>query len=341
MTAQPAGELAIEPLPETMLAWQVVEAGDPPDSLSLNEIEVPHPGAGEVLIEVWSAGVGLADVEGMRRADLGLHTPGVELCGEIVAVGEGVTRSRLGERVVGATLEPHGSLAKFALARATDVFPAPTRLDDATASVFHIPYQVGWMGLYRRATVRVGEALVVHAAAGGLGSAAVQLGRAAGAKVIAVVGSAEKIEVCKRLGADVVIDRSSTDVVEAVRKATDGAGADVIYDPVGGAAFTQSTRMVAFEGRIIIVGFAGGRMNKLPTEQVLDGNFSIYGLNWRSYLDAKPEIVVRAHADLSSLAEVGALRPLLTAKLDFEDAPEALTRLATGGGIGRIAVSPP
>lgn len=325
-----------------MLAWQVTGPGEPPDCLSLNEIEIPVAGAGEVLVEVWSAGLSRADVETLRGPAAGPTplTPGLELCGEIVAVGEGVTRSRLGERVIGVTQEPHGSLARYALARACDVFAAPTRLDDAEASVFHVAYQVGWMGLYRRAAVRVGDALVVHGATGALGSAAVQLGRAAGAKVIAVVSSVERAALARRLGAEVTIDRTSGDVVEEVRKATDGAGADVVYDPVGGETVEQSLRMAAFEGRIVLVGGAAGEA-AASAPQLVDGNVSLFGLGWRHYLDAAPQVVVRAHADLSSLAEVGALRPRMAGKLDFEDAPEGLATLAAGAATGRWAVSPP
>lgn len=360
VSAQPAEELGQEAATGAMLAWQVTGPGDPPDSLSLNEIGVPSAGPGEVVVEVWSAGLGAADLRASRRPPSGSTkrsgrpsarpspkpstspsttsqvtplTPGLELCGEIVAVGEGVSRARLGERVIGLTREPHGSLARFALARARDVLAAPSRLDDAEASVFHVAYQTGWMGLYRRAAVRVGDALVVHDAAGALGSAAVQLGRAAGAKVIAVVGSAEQAALARRLGAEVTADRSAGDVVEEVRKATDGAGADVVYDPVGGQAFEESLRMAGFEARIVLVG--------PPGAVSAPGNVSLFGLDWRTYLDARPEIVVRAHADLSSLAEVGALRPPMAGKLEFQDAPAGLAALAAGTGIGRLAVRPP
>ena len=141
-----------------------------------------------------------------------------------------------------------------------DVVPAPTGLDDAGASVFHIAYQTGWFGLYRRANLRVGETLLVHAAAGGVGSAAIQLGRAQGAHVIGVVGSADKVPVARKLGAETVIDRSEEDVVEAVKAATKGRGVDVVFDPVGGPAFELSTKVIAFEGRIVVVGFAGGEI---------------------------------------------------------------------------------
>jgi len=306
----------VEPvdIPESMLAWQVVAAGEPADVMQLKEVAVPRPGPGQVLIEVWSAGLNFPDAL-LARGSYQEHpelpfTPGLEVCGEIVGVGEGVNRVRLGERVIGVTSLPHGSLAKFAVADAVDVLPAPPLLDDASASVFHIAYQTGWFGLYRRAALRVGDSLLVHAAAGGVGSAAVQLGRAAGAKVIAVVGSAEKVPVARRLGADIVIDRSEQDVV-------------------------------AVEGRIVIVGFASGDIPQAATNHVMVKNYSVLGLHWGLYRKYKPELIVRAHDDLGSLVEVGALAPLVSQKLSFEDAPDGIAQVASGATVGRLAVSPP
>ena len=337
----------VEPveIPDSMLAWQVSAAGEPADVMHLKELPVPRPGPGEVLIDVWSAGLNFPDALLARgtyqeRPDLPF-TPGLEVCGEIVGVGEGVNRVRLGERVIGVTTLPHGSLAKFAIARSLDVLQAPSLLDDTSASVFHIAYQTGWFGLYRRANLRVGDTLLVHAAAGGVGSAAVQLGRAAGAKVIAVVGSAEKVPVARKLGADVVIDRSSQDVVAAVREATDGRGVDVVYDPVGGPAYEVSKKVIAFEGRIVIVGFASGEIPQAAASHLLVKNYSVIGLYWGLYRKLKPELVARAHDDLSSLVEVGALSPLVSQKLSFEDAPDGIARLAAGLTVGRLAVSPP
>lgn len=332
-------------IPESMLAWQVVGAGEPADVMSLKEIPVPSPGPGEVLIDVWSAGLNFPDALLARglyqeRPELPF-TPGLEVCGEIVGVGAGVNRVRLGERVIGVTSLPSGSLAKFALARSLDVLPAPSLLDDTSASVFHIAYQTGWFGLYRRANLRVGDTLLVHAAAGGVGSAAVQLGQAAGAKVIAVVGSAEKVQVARKLGAHIVIDRSEQDVIAAVKEATGGRGVDVVYDPVGGPAYEISKKLIAFEGRIVIVGFASGEIPQAATNHLMVKNYGVLGLHWGLYRKLKPELVARAHDDLCSLVEVGALSPLVSQKLSFEDAPDGIARVASGETVGRLAVSPP
>ncbi len=345
MTTEASPIMASVDFPEDMLAWQVPKPGEPADVLTLGEVHVPRPGPGQVMIEIWSAGLSFPDVLLSRGS---YHeqpempfTPGLEACGEIVGVGPGVDRVRLGERVIGVMALPHGSLAKYAIARSIDVLPAPTRLGDASASVFHVAYQTAWFGLYRRASLRVGDVLLVHAAAGGVGSAALQLGRAAGAKVIGVVGSPEKVPVAKRLGAEIVIDRSQQDIAEAVREATDGKGVDVVFDSVGGEAFEASTSVIAFEGRVVLVGFAGGKIPQAQTEHILDGNYAVYGLNWRLYHDRDPALVARAHADLTSLVEVGALAPLVSDKVQFEDTPDALTKIAAGETVGRIAVSPP
>lgn len=345
MTTEASPIMASPDMPADMLAWQVPKPGEPADVLTLGEVAVPRPGPGQVLIEIWSAGLSFPDVQLARGS---YHqqpempfTPGLEACGEIVGVGVGVERVRLGERVIGVMAMPHGSLAKYALARSSDVLAAPNKLGDASASVFHVAYQTAWFGLYRRAQVRVGDTLLVHAAAGGVGSAAVQLGRAAGAKVIGVVGSAEKVPVAKRLGAETVIDRSQQDVADAIRDATGGKGVDVVFDSVGGEAFEASTSVIAFEGRVVLVGFSGGKIPQAQTEHVLDHNYAIYGLNWALYRDRDPALVARAHADLTSLVDVGALAPLIFDKVQFEDAPDALARIAAGETVGRIAVSPP
>lgn len=338
---------AVDPvqIPGSMLAWQVTAAGEPVDVMSLQEVAVPRPGPGEVLVDVWSAGLNFADAllaRGTYQERPALpFTPGLEVCGEIVSVGAGVNRSRLGERVIGVTALGHGALARFALARSADVLPAPTQLDDTHASVFHIAYQTGWTGLYRRANLRVGDSLLVHAAAGGVGSAAVQLGRAAGARVIAVVGSAEKVPVARQLGAHVAIDRSSQDVVAAVEEATEGRGVDVVYDPVGGPAHEVSKKVVAFEGRIVVVGFASGDVPQIAADHLLVKNYSVLGLHWGLYRTMNAELVARAHDDLCSLVGVGALLPLVSDRLSFEDAPEGIARLASGATVGRLAVSPP
>jgi NADPH2:quinone reductase len=156
-----------------------------------------------------------------------------------------------------------------------------------------------------------------------------------------VVGSASKVEVARSLGADLVIDRSSTDIVEAVRSFTKGRGADVAYDPVGGAAFTTAARALAFEGRLIVVGFAGGVITEVALNHALVKNYSILGLHWGLYRAKDPKLVRRAHDDLCNLVEAGGIRPLVSQRLPFEDAAAGLDRLAQGDTVGRLTVLPP
>lgn len=326
----------------TMRAWRVFAAGDPVLVMKLDEVPVPSPGPGQVLVEVASAGLGLTDARLAQGLSVNApplpFTPGLELCGEIVGVGPGVSQYRLGERVIGQTSLPHGSLARFAVARAQDVFPAPVALDDAPASVFHISYLTAWLGLYRRAAVHVGEWVLVHGAAGGLGSAAVQLALAAGAKVIALVGSNDKVKEVRALGAQVVLNRQVQNIEEAVRELTGGRGVQVVFDPVGGPMFEQSCRLVGFEGRIVVAGFASQQAVPVAPEQVRGANFTVLGVNSALYREREPELVQRAHADLTALLEAGAVRPMLAASLLFEQAPFGIARLAEAVSHGRLAV---
>ncbi len=328
----------------SMRAWQVPALGEPAEVMQLVELPVPEPGPGQVLVEVWAGALNFADVLLARghyqdRPELPF-TPGLELCGLVVAVGEGVSPHQVGERVIGTVTLPHGALATHAICAASEVMPAPPGLDDVHASAMHIAYQTAWFALYRRAALRVGEHVLVHAAAGGVGSAAVQLALAAGARVIGVVGDAGKVEAARRLGCGTVIDRSTTDVREAVLKATDGHGADVVFDPVGGEAFEVSTKVVAFEGRIVLVGFASGKIPTPALNHALVKNYSILGLHWGLYRTKAPQLVARCHDDLVRLSSARAVRPLVTEQLSLADAADGLRRLGEGSTTGRLVVLP-
>ncbi len=245
-----------------MKAWRVHELGEPRDVLRFEEIDDPTAGPGQLLVRTLAAPANFPDVllcRGKYQVRPPLpFTPGVELCGEVISVGENVTRFSVGDRVIGNPNLPLGAFAERTVMDEVNAFPAPASLDDASASALFIGYQTAWFALHRRTRLLEGETLLVHAAAGGVGSAAVQLGKAAGARVIGVVGGSEKAEYCRRLGADLVIDRHTDDFVPLVKEFTGGKGADVVFDPVGGDAYTGSTKCIAFEGRIVIIGFAGG-----------------------------------------------------------------------------------
>ncbi|MER5448421.1 NADPH:quinone oxidoreductase family protein [Streptomyces sp. NPDC002766] len=317
-----------------MQAWQVHELGEPSEVMRLQDVQAPTPGDGQVLLKVRAANINFPDVL-MARGHYQVRpplpfTPGVEICGE----------TEDGRRVLANPALPYGGFAEYAVADAAAVLPAPDSLDDAEAAALHIGYQTGWFGLHRRARLEAGETLLVHAAAGGVGSAAVQLGKAAGATVIGVVGGAEKAAVARELGCDVVVDRKSEDVVAAVKEATGGRGADVIYDPVGGDAYTQSTKVVAFEGRIVVVGFASGGIPSPGLNHALVKNYSILGLHWGLYNTKNPKLVLHCHEQLTELAARGAIKPLVSERVPLGEAAAAVQRVADGVTTGRVVVVP-
>jgi NADPH2:quinone reductase len=323
-------------------AWRVHELGEPRDAMRLDDVPDPEPGPGEVLVRLRAAAVNFPDALLCRgqyqiRPELPF-TPGVELCGEVVALGEGVSGLATGERVIGSPALPAGAFGEFSLMDAARTFPAPPALDDAEAAALFIGYQTGWFGLHRRAALQPGETLLVHAAAGGVGSAAIQLGKAAGARVVGVVGGAAKVDVAKQLGADVVIDRREEDFVAAVKDLTEGRGADVIYDPVGGDAYNRSTKCIAFEGRLLVIGFASGTIPTPGLNHALIKNYSIVGLHWGLYNTKDPKAVRQAHDDLTVLSERGVVKPLISERVALADAADAVQRLADGSTVGRVAV---
>jgi NADPH2:quinone reductase len=330
---------------QRMRAWQVREVGEPADVLAIGEVAVPTPGPGEVLVEVWATALNFPDVL-MVQGKYQLRppvpfVPGIEMCGLVVAAGPGVSQHVVGDRVIGMPRPPHGSLARYAIAANAELFPAPPGLDDVPAAALHVAYQTAWFALNQRAGLRVGQTLLVTAAAGGVGSATVQLGKAIGARVIGVVGSQAKAETAKLLGCDTVIDRSSEDVVDAVRNATGGRGVDVVVDMVGGDSYTAATKVVAFGGKIVVVGFTSGQIPQPGLNHALLKNYSIIGLHWGRYLTEDPALVARCHTDLTRLVDVGAVRPFVSEELPFEEAGAALVRLATGDTVGRIVVHAP
>ncbi|MFD3905111.1 MULTISPECIES: NADPH:quinone oxidoreductase family protein [unclassified Streptomyces] len=317
-----------------MQAWRVHRNGEPGEVMRLEETDRPTPGDGQVLVEVRAANVNFPDAllcRGQYQVRPPLpFTPGVEVCGT----------TEDGRRVLATPALPHGGFADFVVADEAALLPAPDALDDAEAAALHIGYQTGWFGLHRRARLQPGETLLVHAAAGGVGSAAVQLGKAAGAKVIGVAGGPEKAAVARELGCDLVVDRHSEDIVAAVKEATGGRGADVVYDPVGGDAYAKSAKCVAFEGRILVVGFASGSIPAPALNHALVKNYSVVGLHWGLYNTKDPAAVRACHEELTKLAEQGIVKPLISERVAMAGAADAVRRVAEGTSTGRIVVLP-
>ncbi|WP_236827787.1 MULTISPECIES: NADPH:quinone oxidoreductase family protein [unclassified Blastococcus] len=303
--------------------------------MSLDEVDRPTPGEGQVLVKVRAAALNFPDVlmaMGMYQEKPPLpYTPGVELCGEIVETGQ---------RVIGSPAGGPGAFAEYALMDAAAAFPVPDEMTDEKAASLYLTYQTGYVGLHRRAHLQAGETLLVHAGAGGVGTAAIQLGKAAGATVIATAGGARKTEVCKQLGADHVIDYTTEDFVPIVKEVTGGRGADVVYDPVGGDVFDKSRKCIAFEGRIVVVGFTSGRIPEAPANHLLVKNYSVVGLHWGLYRKHDPSVFTETHEQLVRLVQEGTVDPLVGEVLPLDQAPQALLKLASRDTVGKVVLVP-
>ncbi len=317
-----------------MRAWRVHELGDP-SSMTLDEVPTPTPGEGQLLVRVRAAALNFPDVlmamgTYQERPPLP-YTPGVELCGVVEGTGQ---------RVLGSPSRGPGAFAEYALMDAAGAWPVPEGMTDEKAAALYLTYQTGHVGLHRRAHLQPGEWLLVHAGAGGVGSAAIQLGKAAGARVIATAGGPEKVQVCRDLGADHVIDYTADDFVPAVKDLTGGRGADVIYDPVGGDVFDKSRRCIAFEGRLVVVGFTSGRIPEAPANHLLVKNYSVVGLHWGLYRQMDPLRIGIVHEELTRLVTDGRVDPLVSQVLPLEEAPRALAALAHRGTVGKVVLRP-
>ncbi len=326
-----------------MRAWQVQKHGEPRDALALVETPVPEPGPGLLRVRVSASALGLPDLL-MCRGAYALtpalpFTPGQELVGVVSAAGEGA-RLAVGERVmaVSAFFRGHGGFAEEALALDEFAFPAPKAMGDAEAAGFLIPYHTAYAGLVRRAALETGETLLVLGGAGGTGSAALQLGRALGARVLATAAGPEKAAFCRDLGAQLVIDYRREDIAEAVRQATEGRGADVIYDPVGGDAFDAATRCIAHEGRILAVGFASGHWGRPSLAHAAMRNYSIVGVMPGGYDLASKRRVQEA---LVAYHRRGEIRVPVHRTLPFDALPEGLDELGRGRVLGKAVLAGP
>ncbi|MGB3635398.1 MAG: NADPH:quinone oxidoreductase family protein [Rubrobacteraceae bacterium] len=326
-----------------MRAWQVKELGDPKNTLTLEEVADPSPGAGEVVVEVEAAALNFFDIllckgEYQERPDLPF-TPGAEVAGTVTSAGD-ETELEEGARVLATPPLPNGGFAERVSVPESAAYPIPDDMPFEDAAALHIVYQTAFFALHRRAGLREGETVLVHAGAGGVGSAAIQLARAAGARVFATAGGEEKVEVCRSLGAELAIDYKQENFIEMVKEATDGRGADVIFDPVGGDVFDGSRRCVAFEGRIVVIGFAGGRIPEAPANHLLVKNYSVLGLHWGLYGKIMPHLVRETHEELMDLYKAGEIKPLIYRSVPFEELPGALESLGSRGTYGKLVTLP-
>jgi NADPH2:quinone reductase len=325
-----------------MRAWQVQGVGEPIDVLQEVELEPPPPGPGQVRIRVTAAGIGLPDVF-MCRGTYPLTPPlpftsGQEATGTITAVGEGVDLP-IGARVMSVTMftDGHGSFAEECLVAASGAFAVPDGLTPAEAAGFWIPHLTGWIGLVDRGGIAAGDWLAVLGAAGGSGIAAVQLGHALGARVIAVVSDDERAAFCRELGADATLNHRDGALAPALREITGGHGVDLIYDPVGGAVAEDAARAMARYGRLLAVGFASGQWPKLATHDLVITNTSLVGVFAGGYSRAELDDI---HAHLAGLVGDGRLRNAVTAEVPFAELPVALQRMADRSVVGKLVMVP-
>lgn len=312
------------------------------EALRLGEMPEPVAGPGQLLIEVKAAGLNFADSlmsagKYQVKPDLPF-VPGLELAGIVRALGPGVTGHAVGDRVM-ATVD-HGAFAALALCQAADAFPIPAGLDFPAAAGFPIAYGTSYGALVWKARLQPGETLLVHGAAGGVGLTAVEIGKALGARVIATAGGPEKLAIARAHGADQVIDYRTEDIRERVKALTDGKGADVVYDPVGGDVFDASLRCVNWNARLIVVGFAGGRVPSIPANVLLVKNVDALGFYWGSYRRHRPDLLAAGFAALAGMLAEGRLNPHLCETLPLADWQRGFEALLGRRSTGKVVFMP-
>lgn len=333
-----------------MRRWIVESFGTPEDAWRLEEnAKSFEPGPGQIKIKVEAAGLGLPDVL-MSHNNYPMtpplpFTPSQEAAGEVIAVGDGVDHDLLGTRVLGPTLiqAGRGGLADECLMQASGIgpqafagsLPVPDEMSGVEAAGFFIPYQTAWVALVRRAQINAGDTLLVLGASGSSGSAAVQLAKAKGARVIAVAGGSEKAAFCKSIGADEVIDRKQQDITQTARQLTDGKGVSMVFDPVGGKAARAAFNALAFEGKFIVIGYASGEWAQIATPETLMKNISIVGAMPIGYTAAQ---VLTAHQDLLHHWRQGQLKISNCQVFEFDDAQSAIAHIGANKVEGKVVV---
>lgn len=311
-----------------------------PEGLVIEEVPTPVPGPGEVLIDVAACGVNFPDsliIQGKYQVRPSLpFSPGLELAGTVSALGAGVTGLTVGDRV--AAHPTSGAFAEQVTVPAELAFPIPDAMDFPTAAGFLIAYGTSHHALKDRGQLRPGETLLVLGAAGGIGLTAVELGKVMGARVIAAASSDEKLALCKRYGADEVINYSSEDLRERVKQLTGGRGVDVVYDPVGGPYAEPMVRSLARYGRYLVLGFAAGDIPRIPLNLMLLKQCAIVGAYWGAFVAAEPEHNARNLAELFDWYAQGKLHPHISATYPLARAADAINHVAGRRALGKVVL---
>jgi NADPH2:quinone reductase len=343
-----------------MRAWRLHEYGQPTDVLQLDSVPVPSPDAGELLVKVQGIPLNLNDLERITGGNMMVrpelpYSPGMEVMGIVDACGDGVGEW-LGRRVVAMPKGAHGGYAEYAACPAVSAFAMPESIPMPDAAALYFPFHLAWLGLFDRADLQAGETVLIHAAAGGSGSAAIQLAVNAGARVFATAGTDEKVQLCRDLGAHVGINYNTADFSEVVLAETANRGVDVVFDNVGEAVMEASLKCTKYNGRYLMMGFAS---NKLVADEpfivprrIALGNLKLCGvllayqapdaaeflktaMGWNF---ATTELGARINAEIVDLVLAGKIKPVIGSVVDFADTPAAIQAMADRQTVGRTII---
>jgi NADPH2:quinone reductase len=322
-----------------MKAWRVNDWSEP-EQMEFAEIPVPEPKPGEIRIKNRAAALNFYDIlmiQGKYQVKPPLpFTPGSEVAGIVDDIGEGAHGFEIGDRV--QAMASGGTFCEYSTAPANKTFRLPDAMSFEEGAAMIVIYQTSYFALTHRTQVKPGEWLLVHAAAGGVGLSALQIGLALGARVIATAGSEEKLQFCLSQGAEYALNYRNADWVDQVKQITEGRGADLIYDPVGGDVFDLSTKCIAHEGRLLVIGFAGGAIPSIAANRILLKQISIIGVYWGGYLEHHPQYMHETQAALFKMYEAGRIKPVVSHQYPLANAVEALNSLATRKSYGKVVL---
>ena len=346
--------------PTTMRAWRTHEYGAPRDALQLDEVEIPEPGDGELRVRALGIPLNLNDLERITGGNMMVrpelpYSPGMEVMGVVDACGPG-TESMRDKRVVAITRGPNGGFAEYSICPVVSAFEMPDDIPLPDAAALFFPFHLAWLGLFDRADLQSGETVLIHAAAGGAGSAAIQLAVDAGAHVVATVGSAEKVSLCRDLGAETVINYQTDDFAKIVMEQTSNKGVDVVFDNVGEAVMAESMNCIAYNGRYVINGFASNKEvvdeKFIVPRRIAAGNFKLCGV-LLSYADRDRSSLIKQmmgwnlpsnqlgeeiNRQIVDLVKAKRIRPVVGKVVAFEDVPSAIEAMANRETVGRTIV---
>jgi NADPH2:quinone reductase len=344
----------------TMRAWRTHQYGQPREALRLDTVPIPTPGPGELLVRVQAIPLNLNDLERITGGNMMVrhelpYAPGMEVFGVVDAAGAGA-EARIGQRVAAMTKGAIGGYAEAAICPGHAAFEMPAAIPLPGAAALYFPFHLAWLGLFDRAGLRAGESVLIHAAAGGSGSAAIQLAKHAGARVLATAGGAEKVALCRALGADVAIDYTREDFAAIAMEQTQNRGVEVVFDNVGAAVFEKSLGCTAYDGRYLMMGFASDKTvadeKFVVPRRLLAGNLKLCGvllayapepvipmmkkgMGWNFVPASRGAEITR---EVAALVQAGRLRPVIGRVAKFEEIPDAIAALANRETTGRTIV---